>query len=78
MSATELFEKIKALPPSEQATFAGLLQGWKPSGIGTTPSVPKQPVPLPDYAARLQAMFPDGPINGDPQAFWDELRAERF
>jgi hypothetical protein len=78
MSATELLEKIKALPPSEQAAFAGLFQSWKAGGNGAAPTAPQRPVQLPDYAARLRRLFPDGPISGDPQAFWDELRAERF
>ena len=78
MSATELLEKIKTLSPAEQAVFAGLFQSWKAGGNGAATRAPQRPTQLPDYAARLQRLFPDGPISGDPQAFWDELRVERF
>lgn len=31
---------------------------------------------LPDFAARLKKNFPNGPIKGDPQEFWDYARGE--
>ncbi|MBI4027339.1 MAG: type II toxin-antitoxin system prevent-host-death family antitoxin [Verrucomicrobia bacterium] len=36
------------------------------------------PMRWPDFMARLKKNFPDGPIKGDSQAFWDEMRKERF
>ena len=78
MSATELLEKIKGLPPSEQSAFAALFHRWEASGNGDASLVTKNPVQMPDYAARLKKLFPNGPIQGDPQAFWDELRTERI
>ena len=75
MSATELIEKVKALPPAEQATFVSLFHSWEAASNGPV-SPPKKSVQMPDYAGRLKRLFPDGPIKGDPQAFWDELRAD--
>lgn len=78
MSATELFEKIKSLPPFEQATFAALFHHWEAGGHLNAAPDAEEPVQMPDYADRLKRLFPNGPIQGDPQAFWDELRSERF
>ena len=78
MSATELLEKIKSLPPFEQAAFAALFHRWEASGHCDASLVAKTPVHMPDYAARLKKLFPNGPIQDDPQTFWDELRTERF
>ena len=78
MSATELLEKIKSLPPFEQAAFAALFHRWEASGHRDGSRLAKTPVQMPDYAARLKKLFPNGPIQGDPQTFWDELRTERL
>ena len=78
MSATELLEKIQSLPPSEQTAFAALFHRWEARSKDYASLTAKKPLLLPDYAARLKQLFPDSPIQGDPQRFWDELRAERF
>ena len=79
MTATKLLEKIKVLPPPEQAAFASLFHHWaEGSKDGGLVNKMKKQVQIPDYAARLRKLFPDGPIPGDSQAFWDELRAGRF
>ena len=78
MSATELLEQIKSLPPAEQAAFAELFHQYEKNGNGSLSQAPKKPGEMPDYAARLKQLFPGGPIQGDPQSFWDDLRAERF
>jgi hypothetical protein len=78
VSATELLEKIKSLPPFEQAAFAALFHRWEASANRDASLLAKTPIQMPDYAARLKKLFPDGPIQGDPQTFWDELRMERL
>jgi hypothetical protein len=78
MSATELLEKIKGLPPFEQATFAALFNQWEATSHPKAVPVAEKPVQMPDYVDRLKRLFPKGPIQGDLQAFWDELRSERF
>lgn len=42
------------------------------------PSPAKKPLrrQRPDFAARLKKIFPKGPIKGNPQKFWDEIRGE--
>lgn len=77
MSATELLEKFKGLPPSEQSAFAALFRRWEESGKGDPSLGAEKPVQMPDYAARLKKLFPNGPVQGDPQAFWNGLRTER-
>jgi hypothetical protein len=80
-SAAELFEQVKHLPAEEKETFVKLFQQWEEKGHENTESPPQPtagPVQIPDYAARLTALFPDGGLTGDPQEFWDYVRAERF
>ena len=78
MSATELIEKVKSLPASEQMVFAEWFHQWETQGNGGGPKLTPRPFQMPDYAGRLQRLFPNDPIPGDPQRFWDELRAERI
>jgi len=77
MKATELLDQVKSLPSSEWMVFIDLVHQWESQiEIGTTETKPL--LEKPDYAGRLKALFPNGPIQGDPQLFWDDLRGERF
>jgi len=41
--------------------------------------VPKRRRPKwPDFMRRLREAYPKGPVHGDPQAFWDKMRGDRF
>jgi hypothetical protein len=76
MSATDLIEKVKSLPAREQMLFTEWFRQWKSrdNGGDSKPAI----FQMPDYEGRLKQLFPNGPIDGDPQQFWDELRADRF
>ena len=74
MGATEVIEQAKALPASEQILFAEWFHRWEARGNGG--SRKPSPFQLPDYAGRLRQLLPDGPIEGDPQQFWAELRSD--
>ena len=77
MRAAELINQVKSLPSSEWMVFIDLVRQWEcqiQSGIASVKPLQEKP----DYAGRLKALFPNGPIEGDPQLFWDNLRGERF
>ena len=75
--AVALLEAVKALPLSDQEAFTKLFQAWASTDEQTAVAeAPKEdaPVEWPDFAGRMKVLFPNGPIPGDPQEFWDEMR----
>lgn len=77
MRAVELLEQVKALPPGESASFADLFHQWEQQ-VQAVPSTAKPAAATPDYQARLERLFPDGPIRTCPQELWDTLRGDRL
>lgn len=58
MSAREILEQIKTLPPEEQEAFVELFHRWELAGNGAGKPAP-QPVSLPNFAARRRRIFGD-------------------
>lgn len=71
--AAEVFAQVKTLTRDERAQLTELMNELKPKDLPRPTNFK-----MPDYAARLKEMFPNGPVIDDPQAFWDEARAERI
>ena len=76
MSAIELIEQVKALPPREQAAFAELLRQWRPEPSPESPAVAPASAPWPDFVARLRRIY-GNKVTSDSQALISELRGER-
>lgn len=72
--AAEVFEQVKALTADERSQLATLMRELN----SLESSEPNSSFKIPDYAARLEKMFPNGPVIEDPQTFWDEARSERI
>ena len=72
MSATELLEKVKALPPKEQVAFAHLFQALQSKPV---PAAAK-PQRWPDFAERLNRIYGDK-VTWDSQRLVDEGRGDR-
>jgi hypothetical protein len=74
MSATEILEQLKTLPPAEQAAFDQLLRQWQ--------SAPASPKPAtrarqwPDFLTRLRNIY-GSKTTGDSQSLISELRGDR-
>ena len=77
MSAIELMQQVKALPPQEQRVFAELLRQWNPpeprSDSPRSGAIASQ---WPNFMERLRSIYGDK-IAGDSQALISELRGER-
>ena len=72
MSATELLEKVKALPPKEQTAFAHLFHALQARPV---PAAAK-PHRWPDFAERLNRIYGDK-VTSDSQRLVDEGRGDR-
>ena len=73
MSATELLEKVKALPPTEQAAFAHLFHALQANPV---PVATPKPQRWPDFAERLNRIYGDK-VTSDSQSLVDEGRGDR-
>jgi hypothetical protein len=74
MSAADIFEKVKALPPAEQDAFANLYRRWQPPGAPARPAAaPRQ---WPDFLLRLRNIYGDK-VTSDSQILISESRGER-
>lgn len=74
MSAADIFEKLKTLPPHEQAAFQKLIRQWQAS-----PAAPKPVAPArqwPDFLARLRGIY-GSKITSDSQNLISEMRGDR-
>jgi hypothetical protein len=74
MSATDIFEQLKTLPPAEQAAFGRLLRQWQaaPAAIKPAPLVRQWP----DFLTRLRNIY-GNKTTGDSQSLISELRGDR-
>lgn len=72
---TKLLEHVKALSPIERGRFIELFHDWESEAEATLEARPQ--IDWSSAEARLKRRFPDGGLTGNPQGFWDELRAER-
>jgi len=73
MSAVDILNELKTLPPGEQVAFARLFRQWQ----SATPSKPVQKTGArPDFLARLRHIYGDK-TSGDSQALISELRGDR-
>ena len=72
MSATDILEQLKTLPPAERAVFDRLFRQWH-----STPAQPSASTrPWPDFLARLRKIY-GNKITGDSQSLISELRGDR-
>jgi hypothetical protein len=78
MSATELIEQLKALPPREQADFARLFRQMQEqsSGPGRTSAERAPAAQWPDFTARLCRIYGDR-VVADSEAVISYGRGER-
>jgi hypothetical protein len=74
MSATEIFEQLKTLPPAEQAAFTRLLRQWQAAPASPQPAA--RPRQWPDFLARLRNIY-GNKTTGDSQSLISELRGDR-
>ena len=74
MSATDILEQLKALPPAEQAAFDQLLRQWQ-SAHASPKSAPRARQ-WPDFLARLRSIY-GTKTTGDSQSLISELRGDR-
>ena len=74
MSATDILEQLKTLPPAERAAFDRLLRQWQSAPAAAKPSVPARP--WPDFLTRLRNIY-GNKITGDSQSLISELRGDR-
>lgn len=74
MSATEIFEQLKTLPPAEQAAFDQLLRKWQPASVVSKPA--PRANHWPDFLTRLRNIY-GNKITGDSQSLINELRGDR-
>ena len=74
MSATDIFEQLKTLPPAEQAAFDRLLRQWQTAPASPQPAVPARP--WPDFLSRLRNIY-GNKTTGDSQSLISELRGDR-
>lgn len=74
MSAADILNELKTLPPGEQAAFDRLFRQWQ------SVSVPAKPLQKsrawPDFLARLRGIY-GNKITGDSQSLISELRGDR-
>lgn len=63
MSARELLEHIKSLPPEEQSAFVELFRHWERAGNGAATRPTPKPGTLPDFAGRRRRIFGDGVLS---------------
>ena len=72
MSATDILEQLKTLPPAERAAFDRLFRQWH-----STPAKPSASIrPWPDFLTRLRNIY-GSKITGDSQSLISELRGDR-
>ncbi len=74
MSATDILEQLKTLPPAEQVAFDRLLRQWQ-----SKPAMPKPSASAsrwPDFFSRLRNIY-GNKITGDSQSLISELRGDR-
>jgi hypothetical protein len=74
MSATDILEQLKNLPPGEQAAFNKLLRQWQ-----SAPATSKSASPArqwPDFLTRLRNIY-GSKTTGDSQSLISELRGDR-
>lgn len=74
MSATDILEQLKTLPPAEQAAFERLLHQWRsvPKPVKSSASVREWP----DFLTRLRGIY-GNKITSDSQNLISELRGDR-
>lgn len=71
---TEVYEQVKALTAEERSQLAELMN----EVLEVKAPASERKFVKPDYAAQLKADFPQGIVIEDPDAFWEEMRAERI
>jgi hypothetical protein len=74
MSATDILNELKTLPPGEQAAFARLFRQWQSAALSSKSG--QKAGAWPDFLARLRRIYGDK-ISGDSQALISELRGDR-
>ena len=74
MSATDILNELKTLPPGEQAAFDRLFREWQ-SATASAKSSPKNGA-WPDFHSRLRSIY-GNKITGDSQSLISELRGDR-
>ena len=65
MSATDILEQLKTLPPAEQAAFDRLLRQWQSAPASAKPAA--RPRPWPDFLTRLRNIY-GNKITSDSQS----------
>ena len=74
MSATDILNELKTLPPGEQAAFDRLFRQWQTASASSKPS-PKNRA-WPDFLTRLRNIY-GSKTTGDSQSLISELRGDR-
>jgi hypothetical protein len=74
MSATDILEQLKTLPPAEQAAFDKLFRQWQSAPV--SPKSAPRACQWPDFLTRLRNIY-GGKTTGDSQSLISELRGDR-
>jgi hypothetical protein len=74
MSATDILNQLKTLPPNEQAAFERLFRQWRSVPSPAKPSA--QTRVWPDFLTRLRNIY-GNKITSDSQSLISELRGDR-
>ena len=74
MSATDILNQLKTLPPKEQAAFERLFRQWQSVPPAAKPSV--QARAWPDFLTRLHNIY-GNKTTSDSQSLIGELRGDR-
>ena len=74
MSATDILNELKTLPPGEQAAFDRLFRQWQAASASAKSS--QKAAAWPDFLSRLRDIY-GAKITGDSQDLISELRGDR-
>ena len=74
MSATDILNQLKTLPPGEQAAFEQLFRQWQSVPSAAKPSA--QTRAWPDFLMRLRNIY-GNKTTSDSQSLISELRGDR-
>ena len=74
MSATDILNELKTLPPGEQAAFDRLFRQWQSATASARPA--QKNSAWPDFLVRLRNIY-GNKTTGDSQSLISELRGDR-